>query len=102
MRLQVRCVITGRTRAATCRKLLAAWLLVVTVTGRIPKGKQPETVDRKLVEKYGIDLTERQRAQRKKNAAWLTCSTYATENWFVLLATEGNHPFKATREETNP
>ena len=36
------------------------------VTGRIPKGKDPAAVDAKLIEKYGIALTDRQRAYRKK------------------------------------
>ena len=63
------------------------------VTGRIPKGKDPETIDRKLVEKYGIDLTERQRAYRKQRG--LANMQYLRHgDWFLLLATEGHHPFK--------
>jgi hypothetical protein len=34
-------------------------------TGRIPGTKNPEDIDRKLVAKYGIDISERQRAHRK-------------------------------------
>ena len=63
------------------------------VTGRIPSAKDEEAVDRKLVEKYGIDLTERQRSYRKKRGlANMQYIRYA--DWFVLLATEGHHPFK--------
>lgn len=63
------------------------------VTGRIPDGKDPARVDRKLIEKYGIDLTDRQRAHRKRNGlANMQYIRYA--NWFLLLVTEGHHPFK--------
>ena len=36
------------------------------VTGRIPDGKDAESVDRKLIAKYEIDQSDRQRAYRKK------------------------------------
>lgn len=63
------------------------------VTGRIPQGKDPVATDRKLVAKYGIDLTERQRATRK--AKGLANMQYIRfQNWFLLLSTEGHHPFK--------
>ena len=63
------------------------------VTGRIPKGKDPTVVDRKLVEKYEIALTDRQRAYRKKRG--LANMQYIRyRDWFLLLATEGHHPFK--------
>ena len=35
------------------------------VSGRIPGTKPPELIDQKLLDKYGIGLTERQRAYRK-------------------------------------
>jgi hypothetical protein len=68
------------------------------VTGRIPKGKGCEEVDRKLIAKYGIDISERQRAYRKKRG--LANMQYIRHrNWFLLLVTEGHHPFK--QEERN-
>ena len=63
------------------------------VTGRIPDGKDPETVDRKLIVKYEIALTERQRACRKKRG--LANMQYIRHGrWFLLLATAGHHRFK--------
>lgn len=68
------------------------------VTGRIPKGKDPEAVDRKLIAKYGIDLTERQRAYRKQRG--LANMQYIRyRDWFLLLVTAGHHRFK--QEERN-
>lgn len=67
------------------------------VSGRIPPGKNSENVDRKLVAKYGIDLSERQRATRK--AKGLANMQYIRHrNWFLLLATEGHHPFKSQEQ----
>ena len=63
------------------------------VTGRIPKDKDYEAVDQKLIAKYEIDLSERQRAFRKKRG--LANMQYIRyRNWFLLLVTEGHHPFK--------
>lgn len=62
-------------------------------TGRIPPGKDARLVDRKLIEKYGIDQTERQRAYRKQRG--LANMQYIRfEDWFLLLVTEGHHSFK--------
>ena len=62
-------------------------------TGRIPGTKNPEDIDRKLVAKYGIDISERQRAHRK--ARGLANMQYIRfQNWFLLLCTEGHHPFR--------
>ena len=63
------------------------------VSGRIPGPKPPELIDQKLLDKYGIGLTERQRAYRKsRGLANLQYIRY--RGWFLLLATEGHHPFK--------
>ncbi|MEZ6103878.1 MAG: hypothetical protein R3E01_33445 [Pirellulaceae bacterium] len=63
------------------------------VTGRIPDGKDAESVDRKLIAKYEIDQTDRQRAYRKKRGlANMQYIRYG--NWFLLLVTEGHHAFK--------
>lgn len=63
------------------------------VTGRVPPGKDWAKIDQKLVAKYGVDVSEWERSQRKKrglaNAHYLRCG-----NWFVLLVSEGHHPIK--------
>ena len=67
------------------------------ITGRVPDTKDPTEVDRKLVAKYGIDISERQRAARK--ARGLANMQYIRyQNWFLLLVTEGHHPFKAQEQ----
>jgi len=62
------------------------------VTGHIPKSKDPATVDRKLIEKYVIGVSESTRARRKQlgkaNLQYLRF-----ERRFVILATHGEHPF---------
>lgn len=63
------------------------------VTGRIPTGKDPEAVDRKILDKYQIAISERERCRRKRRGlANLQYIRY--RNWFVILATEGHHAFK--------
>lgn len=63
------------------------------VTGQIPENKDPAIVDRKLLTKYDIDITERQRAYRKQQG--LANMQYIRfERWFILLITDGHHPFK--------
>lgn len=63
------------------------------VTGRIKNGKSPTNVDRKLLSKYGIEVSEKERADRKRRG--LANMQYIRhQNWFVLLATEGHHAFK--------
>jgi hypothetical protein len=92
--MRYRCVATSPEgliqQVAVCYLRHGYWWYV---TGRIPRGKDPEAVDRKLVEKYGIDLTERQRAYRKQRGlANMQYIRYG--DWFLLLVTEGHHPFK--------
>ncbi|QDV26060.1 hypothetical protein [Aureliella helgolandensis] len=68
------------------------------VTGQIPESKDPETVDRKLLTKYDIDITERQRAYRKQQG--LANMQYIRfERWFILLITDGHHPFKQEEKQ---
>jgi hypothetical protein len=68
------------------------------VTGWIKPGKNREAVDRKLIEKYQIAISERERADRKRRGfANLQYIRYAS--FFLLLATEGHHAFK--QEERN-
>lgn len=64
------------------------------VTGKIPEGKDPRKIDRKLITKYGIAVSEWERSRRKKlklaNAQYIRF-----ERWFILLVTEGHHSLKA-------
>ena len=63
------------------------------VTGSIPAGKDPGGIDRKLIAKYGIDVSEWERRHRKQrgiaNAHYLRF-----ERWFILLVSEGHHALK--------
>lgn len=63
------------------------------VTGSIPKSKTPASVDRKLVAKYGIDITEWQRTRRRKQG--LANAHYLRhDHWFILLLSEGHHALR--------
>lgn len=69
------------------------------VSGRIPNGKDRESIDRKLIAKYHIDLTDRQRAYRKQRGlANMQYIRFA--DWFLLLVTEGHHSFKQQERNT--
>ncbi|MCA9159810.1 MAG: hypothetical protein KDA72_15855, partial [Planctomycetales bacterium] len=51
------------------------------------------SIDQKLLTKYDIDITERQRAYRKQSG--LANMQYIRyDRWFLLLITDGHHPFK--------
>jgi hypothetical protein len=63
------------------------------VTGRIKPGKDPEALDRKLLEKYQIAISERERARRKRQG-FANMQYIRYRDWFLLLATEGHHRFK--------
>ena len=62
------------------------------VTGRIPDRKSPEEIDRKLIEKYGIAVSESTRARRKR-LGQANLQYLRFERFFVILATHGTHPF---------
>lgn len=62
------------------------------VAGQIPDGKDPQSVDRKLVARYGIDLSKWARARRKQ-AGLANLQYLRYGHFFVLLATHGEHPF---------
>lgn len=63
------------------------------VTGRIPSGKDPESVDQKILDKYQIAISERERCRRKRRGlANLQYIRY--RSWFIILATDGHHAFK--------
>ena len=64
------------------------------VTGKIPDGKPPERVDQKLIAKYGIDVSEWQRSQRRKSG--LANAHYLRHgHWFILMLTEGHHTLRS-------
>ena len=60
------------------------------VVGNIPPHKDPALVDRKLIIRYGLDISKWTRARRKAsghaNVAYLRY-----QRFFVLLATQGSH-----------
>ncbi len=65
------------------------------VTGKIPDGKPVDRVDRKLIDKYGIDVTEWQRSKRRK--AGIANSHYLRhDRWFILMLTAGHHPLRGS------
>lgn len=68
------------------------------VKGRVPSGKSPESIDDKLISKYGINVSESTRARRKK-AGRSNLQYVRHESTFVILATRGEHRF--FEEEAN-
>ena len=62
------------------------------VQGRITKNKSPESIDKKLIEKYGINVSESTRARRKK-AGRANLQYIRHESTFVIMATKGEHRF---------
>lgn len=63
------------------------------VTGVIPEGKDPARVDRKLIDKYGLDISKWERARRRR-IGWAGLRYLRLERFFILIATNGSHPFK--------
>lgn len=62
------------------------------VTGHIPAHKDAAIIDRKLIEKYGIDVSESTRARRKQlGRANLQYIRFG--RLFAILATKGEHEF---------
>jgi hypothetical protein len=58
--------------------------------GYVPERAEPEAIDRKLIEKYGIDITARKRAYRKtKRQANVHYLRFG--RLYLLLATPGTH-----------
>ncbi len=68
------------------------------VIGNIPDGKDPATIDSKLIAKYGIDVS-RQRRTRRKAAGLANVHYLRHERFFILLATHGTHSFFAEEAE---
>jgi hypothetical protein len=62
------------------------------VTGCIPAGKDAQAVDRKLIEKYGIAVSESTRARRKQ-LGFANLQYIRHDRFFAILATKGQHRF---------
>jgi hypothetical protein len=62
------------------------------VTGFIPLEKDPGSVDRKLIDHYGIDISKWARARRKQSGI-ASIQYLRYRRFFVLLATQGTHRF---------
>lgn len=69
------------------------------VTGRIPEGKDPKAIDEKLLTKYGIELSRQQRAYRKQKGM-ANLHYVRHDDFFIILATHGRHPFFAEEAAT--
>jgi len=74
------------------------------VTGRLPEHKDPSSIDRKLIERYGIAASKWQRARRKR-AGTANLQYLRHDRFFVILATHGtqrffqDEPFRDVRED---
>ena len=62
------------------------------VTGRIPARKDAHLIDEKLVGRYQIERSQWARARRKRSGL-ANVQYLRHEDFFVILATHGNHPF---------
>lgn len=65
------------------------WFFVV---GRVPEGKDALTIDEKLIQKYGIDMSRQMRSRRKRRGR-ANVHYVRFEDQFILLATRGRHLF---------
>jgi hypothetical protein len=68
------------------------------VTGFVPFDKDPDDVDRKLIAKYGIDISKWSR-WRKKEAGTASVQYIRYQRFFLLLATNGKHRFKVEEKK---
>lgn len=62
------------------------------VAGAVPKGKDPGVVDRKLIAKYGITASSKERARRKR-AGLANMHYIRHDRFFLLMATHGQNRF---------
>ena len=65
------------------------------VTGRVPDHKGPASIDRKIIARYGIDVSKWTRTRRKQ-AGLANVQYLRYDRFFVLVATHGKHPFFAS------
>lgn len=62
------------------------------VTGHVPRGKDPKAVDQKLTQVYGVRVSRSTRTRRKA-AGQANIHYLRYEDFWVLLATKGEHSF---------
>ncbi|GMU82402.1 MAG: hypothetical protein AMXMBFR47_22730 [Planctomycetota bacterium] len=62
------------------------------VAGRIPPNKDPEHVDEKLIARYGIAVSQKERCRRKR-VGLANMQYIRHERFFLLMATHGQHDF---------
>ena len=62
------------------------------VAGRIPVGKDPRAIDQKLITRYCIDLSSKERTRRKR-AGLANMHYIRHDRFFLLMATHGSHRF---------
>lgn len=60
------------------------------VPGRVPARKDPHAVDRKLIEKYGVDVSRWERVRRKRFGL-ANVQYIRHDRFFLLMATHGQH-----------
>ena len=68
------------------------------VSGFIPEGKNPEAIDKKLLDKYGVRLSKFAR-HRRKALGQASIQYLRFERFFVLMATHGQHKFFRSEQE---
>lgn len=62
------------------------------VAGSVPAGKDPRAVDRKLIAKFGITTSSKERTRRKR-AGLANLHYIRHDRFFLLMATHGRHRF---------
>lgn len=62
------------------------------VAGYVPPHKDPEHVDQKLIARYGIAVSQKERCRRKR-AGLANMQYIRHERFFLLMATHGQHEF---------
>lgn len=62
------------------------------VAGSVPAGKDPRAIDRKLIAKYGIVASSKERTRRKR-AGLANLHYIRHDRFFLLMATHGSHRF---------
>ena len=62
------------------------------VAGSVPAGKDPRSVDCKLIAKYGITASSKERTRRKR-AGLANLHYIRHDRFFLLMGTHGRHRF---------
>lgn len=92
---QYRCVAT--TKEGFIQQVVTSYVrngYYFFVQGRVPEGRDPEAIDRKIVHRYDINLSKGQRFRRKqKGMANLQYIRFGRQ--WVMLATKGSHKWFA-------